>query len=124
MTLRPSPKLAALRREAQSAVRANADVMFRHALTFTLGPHEWEVRCSVRDPQRMDPKVLARMQQLTSTQGLATSDLRLLTVHPEDTVPFPGATTDWDDGTLEVLEWSQASDFTSQRLGTCVLRRP
>lgn len=97
---------------------------FRHQLTFRLGPHTWDVRCSVRDPQRIDPKALARMGQLTSAQGGATSDLRLLTVHPDDTVPVPGATAAWDDGTLEVLEWSQPSDFTGQRLGTCVLRRP
>ena len=97
---------------------------FRHTLTFRLGPHAWDVRCSVRDPQRIDPKALMRMGQLTSTQGVATSDLRLLTVHPDDTVPVPGATVAWDDGILEVLEWSQPSDFTGQRLGTCVLRRP
>ncbi|GGB69485.1 hypothetical protein [Deinococcus soli (ex Cha et al. 2016)] len=99
------------------------ELRFRRPLVFQLGPHTWAARCSVQDPQRMDPVALARMRQLTSVQGVATSDLRLLTIHPEDTEPFPGATTSFDDGTLEILEWSQPSDFTGQRLGTCVLRR-
>ncbi|WP_188844790.1 hypothetical protein [Deinococcus soli (ex Cha et al. 2016)] len=113
-----------IRERVRGRLVGNAELLYRHALTFTLGPHTWVARCSVRDPQRIDPKALARMGQLTSAQGVAMSDLRLLTIHPADTEPFPGATTSFDDGTLEVLEWNQASDFTGQRLGTCALRRP
>ncbi|MDR6753427.1 hypothetical protein [Deinococcus soli (ex Cha et al. 2016)] len=117
-----------LRDAIQKGVNASVtpemlDLRFRHQLTFRLGAHTWDVRGSVRDPQRIDPKALVRMGQLTSAQGIATSDLRLLTIHPDDAVPAAGAQVAWDDGTLEVLEWSQPSDFTGQRLGTCVLRR-
>ena len=112
---------------AVQEVQGDAELLelrFRRNLVFQLGPHTWDVRCSVRDPQRMDPGALARMRQLTTAQLVATSDLRLLTIHPDDTEPYPGATTPWDDGILEGLEWSQPSDFTGQRLGTCALRRP
>lgn len=100
------------------------ELRFRHSGTFTLGAHTWTCRFSVRDPSKVKPEELARLQAFAAEQAVSYRDLRLLKVHPDDTVPFPGATLSWDDGTLEVLEWSQASDFTGQRVGTCVLRRP
>ncbi len=104
---------------------ANADLLYRHALTFTLGSAPpWEVRCSVQDAQKLKPDMLARLQATAAEVGVSYRDLRVLKIHPDDTPPYPGATTPWDDGTLEVLDWSQPSDFTGQRVGTCVLRRP
>lgn len=98
---------------------------FRKRLTFTLGDSTWEgVRCSVRDPQKLNADAVARLQATAAELSVSYRDLRLLKVHPDDTLPYPGATAPWDDGTLEVLDWSQASDFTDQRVGTCVLRRP
>ncbi|SEI67032.1 hypothetical protein SAMN04488058_101297 [Deinococcus reticulitermitis] len=109
---------------AQAALNRNADLLYRHTLTFRLGPHEWPLRCSVRDPQRLRPDTLGQLQALAGSRGLVYTDLRVISHHPADTVPIPGATCAWDDGTLEVLEWSQASDFTGTRVGIAVLRRP
>lgn len=109
--------------EVQTDPELNA-LRFRHTLTFTLGPHQWSLRCSVTDPQRLRPDALAQVQATADARGLAYTDLRVIRHHPDDPVPVPGATCAWDDGTLEVLEWSQASDFTGTRLGTAVLRRP
>lgn len=109
---------------AQAALDRNADLLYRHTLTFRLGPHEWPLRCSVKDPQRLNPSELARARAFADARSLVYTDLRLLSYHPDDTPPVPGATVRWDDGTLELLDWSQASDFTGQRTGTCVLRRP
>lgn len=117
-------RLPRIRDRVQQRLRDNADVLYRHAGTFTKGPHTWPCRFSVRDPAKAKPDELARLQAFAGVRGLVYTDLRLLRVHPDDTPPFPGATIPFDDGVLEVLEWSQASDFTGQRVGTCVLRRP
>jgi hypothetical protein len=109
---------------ARGALTDNADLVYRHSLTFGLGPHDWVTRCSVKDPQRLRPDAVGRLQALASTLNLPFADLRVLSVHPADPWPFPGATCSWDDGTLEILEWAQASDFTGTRTGTAVLRRP
>ena len=135
-TLRRSPQLERLRQQASKAVAQNAAVMFRHTLSFTLGQYApWVVRCAVTDPQRLSPAALARLQATAAEQKVSYQDLRVLKVHPDDTVPFPGATVPWDGGTLEILSWSQESDFivgrpegedeeVGMRTGTAVLRRP
>lgn len=119
-------RLDAVRDRAQGALRRNANLIYRHTGTFRLKSSEWTCRFSVRDPSKVKADELARLQLFASTQGPGVTyrDLRTLRVHPDDTLPFPGATIPWDDGTLHVLEWSQASDFTGVRVGTCVLRRP
>lgn len=119
-------RLDELRDESQAALREEADLLYRRTGTFQLGPHSWPCWFSVRDPSKVKADELARLQLFASTQGPGVTyrDLRTLRVHPDDTIPFPGATIPWDDGTLHVLEWSQASDFTGVRVGTCVLRRP
>ena len=109
--------------EIQSDPELN-EVRFRHTSTFTLGPHAWTCRFSVRDVQKLKPDEAAKLRVYADANNLVYTDLRRLTVHPDDTPPFPGATIPFDDGVLEVLEWSQVSDFTGQRVGTCVLRRP
>ncbi|WP_309569623.1 hypothetical protein [Deinococcus sp.] len=100
------------------------EVRFKHRLTFTLGAHTWVARCGVRDPSKAKPDELARLQATATEQGVSYRDLRLVRVHPEDTIPFPGSTVAWDNRTLQILHWSQPSDFTGQRVGTCVLRSP
>lgn len=108
-------------------IHQNADlneVRFRHNGRFRKDEHQWSCRFSVRDPQKLRADDVAKLRMFADSRQLAFTDLRVLKVHPEDTVPYPGATIPWDGGTLEVLEWSQASDFTGQRVGTCVLRRP
>lgn len=117
-------RLPAVQATAHAVLTRNADLLYRHALTFTLGPHAWDVRCSVRDPQRLKPDALNRLRAQADALGVVYTDLRVLTIHPDDTVPIENAATPWDDGTLQILSWSQASDFTGQRTGTCVLRRP
>lgn len=124
MSLTDDPEFRAYRAEAQATVREFQGVMFRHQGEFTLGPHRWPCRFSVKDPARAQPDELARLQAFAGVRGLVYTDLRLLKVHLDDAPPFPGATLPWDDGTLEVLEWSQESDFAGLRVGTCVLRRP
>lgn len=100
------------------------EVRFRHTGIFTKGVSSWPCRFSVRDVQKLKPDEVQKLRIYADVNGLVYTDLRRLTVHPDDTVPFPGAIIPWDDGVLEVLEWSQASDFTGQRIGTAVLRRP
>ena len=117
-------RLPEKRERIRQRLRDNADLLYRHTGEFALGHHRWPCRFSVRDPARAKPDELARLQAFAGVRGLVYTDLRLLRVHPDDDLPFPGATLPWDDGTLEVLEWSQASDFTGLRVGTCVLRRP
>lgn len=108
----------------QKALGGNADVFFPHALTFQLGPHVWSVQASVKDPQQLKPDALARLQAVAGTRNLAFTDLRVLKVQPGDTLPYPGSTCPFDDGTLEVLEWGQEGALSGQRTGTAVLRRP
>lgn len=97
---------------------------FRKRLTFTLGTSTWEdVRCSVQDPQKLKADAVAAAEAAARDFRVPYRDLRLLRVHPDDLRPPKGATTSWDGGTLEILAWGQASDFTGQKLGTCVVRR-
>ncbi|MFC4636989.1 hypothetical protein [Deinococcus hohokamensis] len=102
------------------------EVRFRRKLTFRLKTHGWTVDCSVTDPSRVKPDELARLQAAAAERSDVRSyrDLRILRIKPGQAEPYPGATVATDDGTLEVLHWSQASDWTGQRVGTCMLRRP
>lgn len=118
-------RLPAIRERVENALRRNADVIYRHTGTFTLrGVYRWECRFSVRDVQKLKPDEVTKLRIYADVNNLVYTDLRRLTIHPDDTVPYPGAVIDWDDGVLEVLEWSQESDFSGQRVGTAVLRRP
>ena len=108
-------------------VQRDPDVLalrFRKRLTFTLGTSTWEdTRCSVQDAQKLKADAVTAAEAAARDFQVPYRDLRLLRVHPDDPRPPKGATTPWDGGTLEVLAWGQASDFTGQKLGTCVLRR-
>lgn len=117
-------RMPAIRERVQQRLRGNADVLYRHTGIFTLDSHEWLCRFSVRDVQKLKADEVDKLRMFADTNNLIYTDLRQLKVHPDDTVPFIGATIPWDDGLLEVLEWSQASDFSGQRVGTCALRRP
>ena len=123
MTFNDDPARARYRAQAQAEIRRNKGVMFPYVLTFVLGPSTWKVNGNVKDPQDLKPDALAQLQIFASARNLAYTDLRVLKVDPEDTVPYPGATCPWDDGVLEVLDWSQAKTYSGIRTGTCVLRR-
>lgn len=100
------------------------EVRFRHRQDFTLDGHRWPgTRFSVTDPDKVGGRALAAAVAAAERLDVEYRDLRLLRVHPEDTLPAVGAQTPWDGGQLEVLEYGQASDFTGQSLGTCVVRR-
>ncbi|MFC3833502.1 hypothetical protein [Deinococcus rufus] len=118
-----TPEAQALRRQAQREIRQNAGVMFRHRGTFTRGPHEWPVRFSVRDPDKVNRTAAAAAEASAQQFEVAYRDIRLLQVHPDDQRPVKGAQIAWDGGTLELLAWSQESDFSGLKTGTCVLRR-
>ncbi|WP_272977116.1 hypothetical protein [Deinococcus geothermalis] len=117
-------RLPDIRAAFQKGLTDNADLFFPEHLVFRLGEHAWEVHCSVKDPQRLKPEAVARLQAFADMRSLAYTDLRVLKVQPGEVLPFPGAVCPFDDGTLEVLEWSQASPLSGQRTGTAVLRRP
>lgn len=97
-------------------------------MTFRLDPHEWSVQAKVIDPQKLDATALARLRLVGDARQLVYADLRVLKLHPHeferDNVPYPGCTTSYGDGTLEVVQWSEPSKWTGTRVGTCVLRRP
>lgn len=113
-------RLLAIRERATEALRRNADVLYRHSATWSDGS---SCRFSVKDAARVKPDEVARLSAFAGSNGLLFQDLRVLTVHPDDVPPGEGASLNWDGGTLEVLSWSQVSDFTGQAKGTCVLRR-
>ncbi|UQN05465.1 hypothetical protein [Deinococcus sp. QL22] len=115
------PDLKAL---ARGALVANADLLYRHTGTFTLDGSIWaNTRFSVKDPDNLGRNALDAATAAAQRFNVAYRDIRLLKVHPEDTLPAVGAILPWDGGTLVVREWSQASDFTGTSLGTCVLER-
>ncbi|MBZ9713754.1 hypothetical protein [Deinococcus multiflagellatus] len=118
-------RLEDIRARVQGRLRAKADLMYPETLTFRLGPHEWkDVRCSVVDKQLLKPDALARLQAVATDQRLSVLQLRVVDVHPDDTVPFPGASTPFQGGTLEILEWSDPDPYTGLRVGTAVKRDP
>ncbi|MDO4244567.1 MAG: hypothetical protein Q4C89_00900 [Deinococcus sp.] len=131
-----SSSIETARKRATDGVKraAASGHIFQHALTFRLGGSEWKGRFSVKDPQKLKPDEVSKLRVFADTRGLLYTDLRQVKPYPDDVPPFPGATTPFDDGTLEILEWSQpsgyvghydaAGEWVGQRTGTAVLRRP
>lgn len=116
-------RLPALRARVQQRLRDNADLLYRHTGTFKLGPHEWTCRFSVKDPQKLKADAIADAEAAARQFNVLYRDVRLLRIHPDDQRPVKGAKLPWDGGLLEILDWSQQSDFTGQKVATCVLRR-
>lgn len=119
-------RLERIRARVEKRLISRADILYPHELSFRLGEYPpWEVHCKVKDPQRLKPDEVGRLQATASAlESVTYQDLRVVKIMPGETVPFPGATSPWDDGTLEILDWSQASDFTGIRTGTAIFRRP
>lgn len=128
-------RLPGLRERATAALVRNADLVYRHHLTFTLAQYPpWEGQFSVKDPQKLKPDEVQKLQVFAGASGLVYSDLRQVKHHPLQPAPFPGASAPFDGGQLVILEWSQPNDFigfidtggqwVGQRTGTAVLRRP
>ncbi|UQN06292.1 hypothetical protein [Deinococcus sp. QL22] len=102
----------------------NGDLLFRHTGTFTLKQSTWpDTRFSVKDPDKLGRDAIDAATAAAQRFNVAYRDIRLLTVHPEDTPPAVGASITWDGGTLVVREWSQEGDYGGTSLGTCVLER-
>ena len=108
----PSPELERIRDEAQAELRANAFLLYRHALTWNDGT---TCRCSVRDPGTSEAgaNLARRLTGLTDVLSV-----RIVTVHPDDPKPGTGASVAWDGGTLTLTDWSTPSDFTGQAYAT------
>lgn len=104
------------------------DISMFKPLSFRLGTSTWDVLGKVKDPHKLKGDALARLRLVGDARGLVYTDLRVLKLHPQEfeteNIPFPGSTVPYGPGTLEVLEWSEPSDYTGQRVGTCVLRVP
>jgi len=107
---------------AQKTLRQNADLLYRHTGQFELPPYTLPViRFSVRDPDKVGRAAVAAATAAAERFSADYRDIRLLKVHPDDTLPPVGASIAWDGRTLVVRDWSQESDFTGTSLGTCVL---
>lgn len=116
-------RMPAIRERVQQRLSGNADVLYRHTGTFTLGSHKWLCRFSVKDPQKLKADAIADAEAAARQFNVLYRDVRLLRIHPDDQRPVKGAKLPWDGGLLEILDWSQQSDFTGQKVATCVLRR-
>lgn len=129
MTLTNDLELAALRAEALQEIQANAGVSFRRTGVFLLTQngreHTYPCRFSVRDPVKLNRDQIAAAEVFAAGASAAFRDVRILRVHPDDRRPPEGAvlTDTLDGGRLEVCGWSDASDFTDQAVGFCILRR-
>lgn len=114
-----------IRTAARSALVENADLIYRHSLTWSrsgvLAPTP--TRCSIKDPRRLDYASARSLELAAARVGVPFADLRVVTVHPDDARPRPGSRVAWDGGTLELKEWSQSSDFTGSSLGLAVIVR-
>jgi hypothetical protein len=120
------PSLTALRDRAAAALHRNADVLYPRTLTFKVrdsDPQGRTCRCKVKDPDKVGQRAVQVAQAIAADVGVPYTDLRLLSVHPDDKRPAAGMSTAFDGGRLEVLSWSQESDITRQKVATCVLRR-
>jgi len=109
---------------AVGKVQSNQDlneVRFQRTLVFEYSGHTYTVRCSITDPNKVDNSV--NRATLMDVEVDVRRDTRLLRVHPEDLEERPpvGAEVAWDGRTLRVVSWSQASEYTGQTLGTCLL---
>ncbi|GAA3995242.1 hypothetical protein GCM10022631_01760 [Deinococcus rubellus] len=110
-------ELDALRADARSELRANAELIYRHSATWSDGT---TCRFSVQDPSKVDGN-LAR--SLRSRPDAA--DLRILKVHQDDSRPALAARTPFDSGgVLFVERYPQQSDFLDSGLAVCRLVRP
>lgn len=116
---------ADVRTRVQGALRGKAALIYPLTLTFTLPGFAGQrvVRCSVRDPEKVDRRAIAAAEVAARQAGVPYSDMRLLKVHPDDPRPAQGMRATLDGGTLEVLSWSQESALTGLSTATCVLRR-
>ncbi|GGB64477.1 hypothetical protein [Deinococcus soli (ex Cha et al. 2016)] len=124
-------RVDAIRARAQSRLRANADVLYRHQGVFTHTQNgrqrEYSCRFSVEDPVKANRDQIAAAQAFAAGESVGFRDVRELQVHPDDPRPPEGAVlttpASWDGGRLEVRSWSQDDDFTGQAVGFCILRR-
>ena len=103
-------RLPGIRELVQAALTDNADLLYRHTGTWSDGT---ACRFSVQDPSKVQGAFAASLRQ--QPEALL---LRIIRVHPADTRPARGATTDWQGYPLTLVAWSDESDFTGQRLGT------
>ncbi|WP_019584679.1 hypothetical protein [Deinococcus apachensis] len=97
--------------EVQADPELNA-LRFRHFGTWSDG-----TSCHFR-VKDLDSNPQARAGRRVTDPALAS--LRALLVHPEDPRPATGSALPWQGGLLVVGPWGEPSDFTGQRVATCV----
>ena len=103
-------RLPGLRELATAALTDNSDLIYRHRDTWSDGT---TCRFSVQDPSKVQTGFA-----LTLRQQPESLLLRIVKVHPEDARPAKGASVDYQGYPLVLVAWSDASNFTGQRLGT------
>ncbi len=103
-------RLPGIRDLTRAALIDNADLIYRHSGTWSDGT---VCRFSVQDPSKVQSSFALSLRQ--QPESLL---LRIVKVHPEDVRPAKGASIDWQGYPLTLVAWSDASDFTGQRLGT------
>ena len=91
------------------ALTGNADLLYRHAATWSDGT---SCRFSVYDVSRSD-STLARILR----DRADWPDLRMLKLHPADPRPAPLSRLSWEDGLLYLERYAQTSDFTGTAPG-------
>lgn len=102
----------------------NDDLLYRHTGTFMLNGFTWaDTRFIVKEPDALNPTAIAAATAAAERFNVDYHDIRLLILHPEDTMPAVGASIPWDGGILTIRAWGQAKDFTPTRRATCVLER-
>lgn len=127
--LRDDPALQDYRAEAAEYLDEYDALIFRHEGTFRdQYGGAWKVRFKVNDPAKISPRAIAAAEAAARQFEVPFRDLRILTVAPTDDLPAIGAAIRFRDalggleGDLEILEWSQRSDYTDLARATCVLR--
>ncbi|WP_407572134.1 hypothetical protein [Deinococcus altitudinis] len=96
---------------AQSQLKANADLLYRHTATWSDGT---TCRFSVQDPNKGN-------DVRTAAINPDVASLRVLKIHPDDSAPEVSASTPWEGGTLTRGANSDTSDFTGQAAYACRL---